>query len=107
MFDGLLDDNDEADAKGATAAAPPSHPAKAARVTGDYEPVPPSGSWAEMMEEAEEDEKEEGEEEEDEECGGASEESSVQYDHVHQVCLRWCASGLLMCLRCVGVPQVC
>ena len=100
--EGLLDDNsNDADKAKGAAAASPGHPMKAARVTNSEDPAQPISSWEEMMARTEE-----------EECGGASEMSSVQYDHLHQVrcalylsvslCLSVCLSLSLCALNEVG-----
>ena len=82
--EGLLDDNsNDADKAKGAAAASPGHPMKAARVTNSEDPAQPISSWEEMMARTEE-----------EEYGGASEMSSVQYDHLHQV---QCALYLSLC----------
>ena len=79
LFEGLLDDdNRDADkVKGATA-APPGRTAKAAKAAVSEVLPPPCSSREKMMKKAKE--------EEEEECVRASEMSSVQYDHLHQVC---------------------
>ena len=84
LFEGLLDDDsNDADKDKGAAAASPGHPTKAARVTNSEDAAQPISSWEEMMARTEE-----------EECGGASEMSSVQYDHLHQV---QCALYLSLC----------
>ena len=87
LFEGLLDDdNRDADKVKGSTAAPPGHTAKAAKAAVSEVSSPPCSSWEEMMRREEEEEGEDEEEEEEEdECVGASEISSVQYDHLHQV----------------------